>query len=329
MKFSVGDRVLLKRTGEEGFIVSFISAQLMEVEVAGIRFPVYADEVDHPYLKWFTDPVARKASKAVPAEPPAPEKHPPRRLPQGIYLSFLPQFDPQTQEDIITGFRIHLINETPDAIRFRYDMREVSGALLFTHQAELHPFGNVYLHPVSLEVMNAQPRMNWSLGAAATPGLPFDGVLRIRPAQLVRYIREMLEGSQPAFSIMLRNDVEQQGAKSGQALPVMQGRAGRDADGHVLHTAADAVLDLHIDPRNAAFSGLDASALLEYQLRLFEKKLSAAIAAGLHEMVIIHGVGSGTLRDALHQRLTEIAEVRAFRNDWSPQYGWGATRLSF
>lgn len=320
---------MLKRTGEEGFIVDFLPGKLIEVDVNGIRFPVYADEVDHPYLKWFTDPAVRKASRGRSPELPQPEKNPPRRLPRGIYLSFLPQFDPESTEDIITAFRIHLINETPDAIRFRYDVRDARGALVFSHQAELHAYGNLYLHPLTLEALNAQPRLQWSLGPAAAPAAVFADVLRIRPGQLVRHIREMLEQNLPAFSILLRSDVEPGTVAGADPVPLRIGAGSAGAEGHRLHTAPEAVLDLHIDERNAAFAGLDAAALLDYQLRLFERKLHAAVAAGLHEMTVIHGVGNGTLRDALQERLAGLPLVSGFRNDWSPLYGWGATRISF
>ena len=55
MKFSIGDNIVLKRTGEEGFVTAYIDKQMIEVEVGGTLFPVYIDDIDHPYLKWFTE----------------------------------------------------------------------------------------------------------------------------------------------------------------------------------------------------------------------------------------------------------------------------------
>lgn len=54
MKFSIGDDIVLKRTGEEGRVVAIISKTMVEVEVNGTAFPVYTEDVEHPYLKWFT-----------------------------------------------------------------------------------------------------------------------------------------------------------------------------------------------------------------------------------------------------------------------------------
>ena len=63
MKFSIGDKIVLKRTDEEGIVVGFIGKDMLEVEVNGTHFPVYMDEVDHPYLKWFTEKSKQKKIK--------------------------------------------------------------------------------------------------------------------------------------------------------------------------------------------------------------------------------------------------------------------------
>lgn len=55
MKFSIGDIVLLKRTGEEGHVSAYINDKMVEIEVQGLVFPVHLDDIDHPYLKWFTE----------------------------------------------------------------------------------------------------------------------------------------------------------------------------------------------------------------------------------------------------------------------------------
>ena len=60
MKFTIGDRIVLNRTGEEGHITAYINDQMVEVDVGGTVFPVHLEDVDHPYLKWFTDKTPKK-----------------------------------------------------------------------------------------------------------------------------------------------------------------------------------------------------------------------------------------------------------------------------
>jgi hypothetical protein len=333
MKFSIGDQVLLKRTGEEGRVVSFLSPGMMEVEVNGIHFPVYADEVDHPYLKWFTEkkPKASKGEVIIPVEK-AETRLP--RLAQGIYLSFLPQFTSATMDDIIESFRVHLINETPDGIGFHYDARTVTGASLLQHKGTLHAFGHLYLHSISLEDLNDQPRFNWDLSLPnAKKSLPISGTLRIRPSQLIRYIRQVLEENKPAFSLLLAQDAEHPSPPDTPAvmdLPIMTGSGSSDNQTVInLHNVPEEVLDLHIQKLVANHKSLSPEAILQIQTALLHQKLQAAIATSQPRMVIIHGLGKGTLRQKVHDILAHTPGIRTFSSHWMPGYGYGATEVIF
>jgi len=331
MKFSIGDQILLKRTGEEGRVVAFLSKTMMEVEVSGVRFPVYTEEVDHPYLKWFTEKrkPAPKPAQEIPVEKVADRV---QRLARGIYLSFLPQFVPGVMDDIIESFKIHLINETPDAITFSYHARSASGASLFQHKATLHAFGHVYLHPLTLEEVNEQPRFHWEVSPlAAKSTASVNGVLRIRPAQLIRHIGEMLEQNNPAFELLLAQDAEQLTVPivSAEALPanVGEGIMAKPGPQIVLHTQPEAVLDLHIDESGQDYTSPDE--ILQTQLNLLQQKLQAALATGMHRMIIIHGIGKGTLRQRVHGILATTEGVESYSNHWMGGYGWGATEVIF
>jgi hypothetical protein len=323
MKFSIGDRVLLKRTGEEGTITAFLSKQLVEVAIGDIRFPVYADEIDHPYLKWFTDPAKKpKQEKRVQEIPAENEAARPPRLSRGIYLSFLPQFAHGTAEDIIDAFRIHFLNETAEHLVFTYHARTASGATLLQLNGALHPFAHIYLHALSLEEMNAQPRFHWHVAPKEKPASGIKDVLRIRPAQLVRYIRTLLGEGSPSFNILLTPDAVSIPAAASVSLspatptlPVTKPRIE-------LHTEAVSVLDLHVPPGDA-----DADEVLALQIRLLEQKLDAAHIAGKDSMIVIHGIGNGTLREAVHSVLRQTPFVKHFSNHWMGLYGWGATEV--
>jgi dsDNA-specific endonuclease/ATPase MutS2 len=42
-----------------------------------------------------------------------------------------------------------------------------------------------------------------------------------------------------------------------------------------------------------------------------------------------HGLGEGKLRTAIARRLKEMHEVSAYKNEYHPKYGWGATEVIF
>lgn len=331
MKFSIGDKVLLKRTGEEGCVVAFLSKVMMEVEVAGTRFPVYNDEVDHPYLTWFTNKkrtLAKRQVEQLPVEKPLARR---QRLARGIYILFIPQFAAGVMDDIIESFQIHLINETPDVVSFRYQAKSASGISIFQHKTTLHAFGHIYLHPLSLEDMNGQPRFHWEV-AVAKSDKPVKGILRIRPAQLIRYIQEMLAQNNPSFSILLAQDAEQTvttPVEQPTSVTIENNYAQQARPQIVLHTEPEVVVDLHIAALGAGTTHMNPEEILSIQLSALEQKLQAAMASGLREMIVIHGLGKGILKQKVHELLAAQEGVQSFSNHWMGAYGWGATQIVF
>ena len=62
-------------TGERGSVVEWIDKKMLLIEVDGISFPVYADQIDFPYFQDFTAPKEfKKKSSFTNAEPPRREK---------------------------------------------------------------------------------------------------------------------------------------------------------------------------------------------------------------------------------------------------------------
>jgi len=55
MKFQVGDRVLVLHSQEEGEVVDIINNKMVMVDVRGVKFPAYIDQLDFPYFKRFTE----------------------------------------------------------------------------------------------------------------------------------------------------------------------------------------------------------------------------------------------------------------------------------
>jgi dsDNA-specific endonuclease/ATPase MutS2 len=74
----------------------------------------------------------------------------------------------------------------------------------------------------------------------------------------------------------------------------------------------DGILDLHtFDPR-------EVKDLLPEYLALCRGK-------GILEVRIIHGKGTGTLRETVHSILKKLSEIVSFRLDGEGGGGWGAT----
>lgn len=333
MKFSIGDKIILKRTGEEGTVTDFIGKDMLEVEVGGTHFPVYMDDVDHPYLKWFTEK-NKQVKKSSPPEqlPVEKEKTRPKRLPKGIYLSFMPVFKANEMEDVVEQLKVYLLNETPVQIRFAYDVKFFNQSD-FRHEGTLHAFGNLYLHSVDYAAMNDQPRFHWQVADATNLELKTeDGVLRIKPSKLFEHINQGLLNGEPTFSYLLVEDFvikpkEEKKSKFSQvSSPQYVPRPSK------VNSFADLPryeVDLHIEQLIPDHKGLSNAEILNIQLNALERFLQLALMHRQERMIIIHGLGTGTLRDSVHKVLSETAGIKSYRNEYMGKYGFGATEVIF
>jgi hypothetical protein len=332
MKFSIGDKILLKQTGEEGTVTDFLGKEMLEVEVNGVHFPVYLDEVDHPYLKWFTEK-NRQAKKAATAPVPAVEKEKDRqkRLPKGIYLSFMPVFKANETEDIVDQLKIFLLNETASAIRFSYDVR-FPHASVFNLEGALHPFGHLYLHSINYADMNDQPRFHWTLSDAANVQYKREeGTLRIKSVKLFGHINDLLLKNEPTFSYMLVEDFVPKPKDQHEEKLAIPERIGISRPSKITSFAdlPREEIDLHIEQLVPEWKDLGNAAIMSIQLRALERSVHLAIAFKQEKLIVIHGVGAGVLREAVHKILRNTPEVKSFRNEYMAKYGFGATEVFF
>lgn len=84
-------------------------------------------------------------------------------------------------------------------------------------------------------------------------------------------------------------------------------------------------IDLHLAALKEEAAGLSNAAILELQLTAFKNYLEQAIAGGLAEITIIHGVGQGTLRQEIHRLLSKHPNVANYKDAQKEKFGYGAT----
>jgi dsDNA-specific endonuclease/ATPase MutS2 len=87
------------------------------------------------------------------------------------------------------------------------------------------------------------------------------------------------------------------------------------------------LIDLHADKLIDNPARLDAIQILDLQLKTFDKFLEEASAHGLKQLIVIHGVGTGKLKEEIHEILRYRKEVTSFINRLHPQFGYGATEI--
>ena len=162
MKYQLGDKIVVLHSNEEGEIIDIINDKMVMIEVRGVKFPAYMDQIDFPYFKRFTEKKLfppKKEKKYV--EDVRKEKAPVARVADGVWLSFLPKFETdEFGDDVVVELKVHLVNRTEKAYNFNYYL-QFFGRSEFEIRNEINSFGDFYLHDIPFEDMNDSPNFTF------------------------------------------------------------------------------------------------------------------------------------------------------------------------
>lgn len=335
MKFEVGDTVLLLHSGEEGAVVEILNHEMVSVDVHGVVFPVYTDQLDFPYFKRFTESRSKKAKPKVHGETlPVEKQRPVSREESGMFLTFLPVYDLSTDEFIIQALKIHLMNETSLSYQFRYNLF-LNGELHLDIKNTSFPFSHFYLNDLPFDELNDRPRFDLTFSLSSPDPHRADeykSTLKLKAKQVIRKIQGLQEKRHATFSYRLfekypkKNDLQK--TTWDFPAPSQKIKYVNTTDPGVTMTPHYEV-DLHIENLFENPAKLTPTEMLDIQLAELHRMLELAIANRQFSMVVIHGVGKGTLRNEVHEVLQHTPEVKSFVNQYDIRYGYGATEIFF
>ena len=341
MKYQVGDKILVLHSQEEGEIVDLINDKMVLIEVDNIRFPVYMDQIDFPYFKRFTEKSFNKSGAESKREKKyiddvrkekATAKY---KVSEGVWLSFLPVFDKDVfDDDVVESFKLYLINQTNEPYNFNYDLI-FAGKAGFELKNQVFPLSDFYLHDVPFEDMNDAPRFEFEFSLINPDKKKadyFEASLKIKAKQLFKRIEEMKLKNEPTFSYNLFEKYPDKiiEDKPDTGSLYAKGYKVYDALKALQHLEpAHSVIDLHIEKLTDSWKHLSNFEILTLQLKTFEKYYDLAVAHRQPNLIVVHGVGSGKLRDEIHEILKTKREVKTFVNQYHPNFGYGATEIYF
>ena len=153
MKYQLGDKILILHSGEEGVIVDFINNEMVMVDVNGVKFPAYLDQIDFPYFKNFTEKkkqfVAPQKKYIDDVRKEKPQKR--ERKEDGVWLNLLPISDTdEFGDEVVEELKIYLVNNTSQVYNFIYKL-SFFGEPEFDLKNTVQPFENFYIHDVNFE----------------------------------------------------------------------------------------------------------------------------------------------------------------------------------
>ena len=338
MKFQVGDRVLVLHSEEEGEVVDIINNKMVMVDVRGVKFPAYIDQLDFPYFKRFTEnkqvtPV--KKSKKFVDDLPKEKKITEDKSQTGIWLTFIPVIDTdEFGDEVVEELKIHLINRTATPYNFEYSL-DYFGKADFELKNTIAPFQDFYIHDMPFENMNDSPSFNFVFSLEKPDkkkAESFETTLKLKPKQVFSRIQEIRQKGEATFSFKILDQYPDRAVEDRMEMsPLLK-------KGYKVYSASAArqhlepakhELDLHIEKLTREHAALNSFEKLALQLQTLEKYLDLAVAHHQPSMIVIHGVGTGKLRDEIHEILRVRGDVKSFINRYHPSYGYGATEIFF
>ena len=337
MKFQIGDKVLVLHSNEEGEVVDIINNKMVMVDVRGVKFPAYIDQLDFPYFKRFTEKklVPSKKEKQFIDQVKKEKSVSSNQVEDGVWILFLPKFDmDEFGDDVVESIKIHLVNHTRNGYQFTYNL-SFFGKPEFELKNEVLAFKDFYVHDIPFEDMSDSPLFAFDF-SLLTPNKNkadhFESSVKLKPKQLFAKIEEIKQKGEASFSFLLFDEFPDKPVEDTFDLGHLAAKGFKiyDAKQARQHLEpARSLIDLHIEKITDDYSHLSNFEKLSLQLQMLEKYLDLAVAHHLRSMTVIHGVGSGKLKDEIHEILKLRDDVNSFINQYDPRYGYGATEVFF
>lgn len=335
MKYQPGDKIIVLLTQEEGKVLEILNENMVMIEVKGVKFPAYTDQIDFPYYKMFTEKRIIEKKKRFIDQVQKEKSTPKIKEGNGVSISFFPVFSKDVfDDDVVEKFRLFMINQHQAAYQFTYKLM-VGGESSFTLKNIIEPLTDFYLHDVQLEELSDSPRFEFEFSLKEPNKKKadyFETSLKIKAKQLFKKIEEIQIKNEPCFTYLLLDeypdkieeeklDISKLGNSNFRIYDVQKIKQNMEP--------ARSVVDLHIEKLTDSWKHLSNYEILQLQLNAFEKYFELALQHHQSSLIIIHGVGKGKLKDEIHEILRSKKEVGSFINQYSHLYGYGATEIFF
>ncbi len=339
MKYQLGDDIIVLHSNEEGKVIEIMNDKMVMIEVRGVKFPAYTDQIDFPYFHRFTKktvvPEKKKPKQYIDQLP--KEKQPQTNIQAaaGVWLSFIPKFTmDEFNDEVVELFKLYLINRTPAGYNFIYK-QQFFGKTDFELKGEVPGGKDFYLHDVSFESLNDGPSFDFEF-SLITPEKKkaeyFETGVKVKAKQMFKKIEEIKETNQPTISYPLFAAYPDKTADNAIELSPLAAKGIKIYDAAKVRQnlpPARTIIDLHMEKLIDDWQHMSNLEILGLQLSEFDKWYELAIAHRQPQLVVIHGVGSGRLKEEIHEILKTKKEVKYFVNQYDPRFGYGATEIFF
>lgn len=340
MKYQVGDEIIVLHSHEEGKVIEIMSDKMVMIEVRGVKFPAYTDQIDFPYFHRFSKKPVVQEKKKLPKQyiDQLPKEKQPQtniKTAEGVWLSFIPKFSMDDfGDEVVEVFKVYLVNRTPAGYQFIYK-QQFFGRTDFELKNEVPAQKDFYLHDISFESLNDNPSfaLEFSLMQPDKKKAEYlETLVKIKAKQMFQKIEELKEKNEPTISYPLFTTYPEKKEEERLELSSLSARGIKVYEASKARQylpPARSVIDLHMEKLIDDWKHMSNLEILGIQLAEFEKWYELAIAHHQASLIVIHGVGSGRLKEEIHEILKTKKEVKYFVNQYDPRFGYGATEILF
>jgi len=338
MKYEVGDQIIVVHSNDEGRVIEIMNDKMVMIEVKGVKFPAYMDQIDFPYFKRFTESrqAAKKKEKVFVDQVPKEKRRDEVKVEDGIWLTLFPKFETDMfGDDVVDRFKVYIINRTDNAYEFTYKLSYL-GKTDFEITSDVLAFKDFYLHDVSFESLNDNPSFDFEFKLLEPQKNKADfceAHYKIKPKQMFQKIEELKEKNLPSINhLLLERYPDKEYVDDSLDLSKLSAAGFKVYDAGKARQYLDparSVVDLHIEKITDDWKGLSNFEIITIQLKEFEKWYDLAVAHHQPSLIVIHDVGKGRLKEEIHDVLKTKREVKYFVNQYDGRFGYGATEIFF
>jgi len=346
MLFVEGSRVKLKHTGHEGVITAFLEADMAEVLLDGddSEIPVFLSDlirIDHEHAS--ANPVK---AKSVPAKQPKGEQAPvyPEIASQYAILKSMGiqiAFDPiESSEGITSSYDIYVLNDTRYGVVYHFAL-SIKTELMIEVDNKLDQLSAQKIGSLAFDSLSSNPQIELEIRQLTTEGqgVPLSKNFKIKPKQFFKksLTAPILNRKVFLYQVFESFDAPEK-PKEEDLRSYTERNTVAPSDSDFYYSTVDPYnvtafanfsneLDLHIEKIRANHQKINKDSILKIQLETFDEFMNEAIRVGATQLFVIHGIGKGKLKGEIAKRLEQTVEVKSFKNEFHPRYGWGATEI--
>lgn len=333
MKYQIGDEIIVLHSHEEGKVVEIMNDKMVMIQVRGVKFPAYMDQIDFPYFHRFTK---NKIAETKPAKvyidniPKEKPKTTEIKVAEGVWVSLIPKFSfDEYNDEVVDLLKVYLVNKTEHSFGFTYDQENLGDKEMALKNTVL-PFQDFYLHDIDFADISNNPSLKFVF-ELLTPikgkakNAPF--TIKLKAKQVFQKIEELKLKNLPSINYPLFTEFPDTVNFVHEAIGVLASPNYRPLPKNSGEVRS--VVDLHIEKLTDSWKDMSNYEILMLQVSEFERCYDAAVASYQRTLIVIHGVGSGRLRDHIHEALKSKREVSSFINQYDARFGYGATEIFF